>query len=112
MTKQSMGLRIAAAAALSLGLVMTAQAAPAKGTPKTSQPAQQTTAPNYGPWMMGPGMMYNWTPEQRRQYREQMGNMGYGPGMMRYGPGMMGYLTPEQRQQHWEQMRAMMGYGP
>jgi Spy/CpxP family protein refolding chaperone len=112
MTKYSTSLRIATAAALSFALAVAAQSVLAKGTPQANQPTRQSTVPSYGPWTMGPGMMYHWTPEQRRQYREQMGNLGYGPGMMGYGPGMMGNLTPEQRQQHWEQMRAMMGYGP
>lgn len=58
----------------------------------------------YGPGMMGPGTMYNWTPEQRRQHWEQMRRLGY-------GPGMMGQMTPQQRREHWEQM-GRMGYGP
>jgi hypothetical protein len=45
-----------------------------------------------GPGMMGPGMMYNRTPEQHWQ---QMGPMmGYGPGTM-MGPPVMGRDRPE-----------------
>ena len=60
--------------------------------------------------MMGPGMMYNWTPEQRQHHWQQMRQFGYGPGMM--SPGMMYNRTPEQRRQHWNQMGQMRGYGP
>jgi hypothetical protein len=51
--------------------------------------------------MMGPGMMWNLTPEQRQQHWQYMRqHMGYGPGMM--GPGMMygpwgGTSTPDTR---------------
>jgi hypothetical protein len=75
------------------------QAAIVDGTKQGNQPAQQTPTPTYGPWMMRPGikgpeMMYNWTPEQRRQHWEQMRQKGYGPGMLGYGPGwMMGPTT-------------------
>ena len=75
-----------------------------------AEPSQGNSM-GYGPGMMGPGGMYNWTSEQRRQHWEQMRQRGY-------GPGMMDYMTPEQRRQHWEQMGrmghgpGMMGYGP
>jgi len=49
----------------------------------------------YGPGMMGPGTMSNWTPEQRRQHWVQMRRLGYGPGMMGYGPGMMSGPRPQ-----------------
>jgi len=104
MIKQSTSLRIATAAALSFGIVLAGQSVFAKDASGANQPAQETTVPNYGPSMMGPGMMYGGTPAQRRPYWGQTDNRGY-------GPGMMGYMTPEQRQQNLEQMRAMMGYG-
>ena len=90
-------------AALSLGLFATFQAAEA--APPASATSTPVGAPGYayGPGMMGPGMMYNWTPEQRQQHWAQMRQLGS-------GPGMMWSLTPEQRQQHWEQMR-QLGYG-
>jgi hypothetical protein len=56
----------------------------------------------YGP--MGPGMMQDWTPEERRQHWEQMQRYGRGPSMMRN-------MTPEERERHWEWMRER-GYGP
>jgi len=51
--------------------------------------------------MMGPGMMWNMTPEQREEHWRYMHqNMPYGRGMM--GPGMMygpwgGTPTPDAR---------------
>lgn len=96
--------RVWIAAALSFGLLPTGPSAMAADASSTAQSSQRTPTPSYGPGMMGPGMMYNWAPEQRQQHWEQMRQEGYGPGMM-YS------WTPEQRQRHWEQMRQMMGNG-
>jgi len=98
------------AAALSLGLPFAVHSAMAAEPSSTMQSSQQTATQGYGPEMMGPGMMYNWTPEQRQHHWQQMRQFGYGPGMM--SPGMMYNWTPEQRRQHWNQMGQMMGYGP
>jgi len=98
------------AAALSFGLLLAAQSAMAANSSSTTQSSLQTATHGYGPGMMGPGMMYNWTPEQRQQHWEQMRQTGYGPRLM--GSGMMNNWTPEQRRQDWAQMGQMMGYGP
>lgn len=98
--------------ALSLGLLLAGQSAMATGTSSTTPSSTQTATQGYGPGMMGPGMMYDWTPEQRQRHWEQMRQAGYGPWMMgpgMMGPGMMYNGTPEQRGQ---QMGQMMGYGP
>jgi Spy/CpxP family protein refolding chaperone len=105
----SMKTHLWTAAALLFGLLLAVHSALA-AQPSPTQSTQQTATYGYGPGMMGPGMMYNWTPEQRQQYWDQMRQSGYGPGMM--GPGMMYNWTPEQRQQYWDQMRQYMGYGP
>lgn len=97
------------AAALSFGLLLAVHSAMAT-EPSSTQSSRQTTTQGYALGMMGPGMMYNWTPEQRQQHWQQMRQIGYGQGMM--GPGMMYNGTPEQRRQYWNQMGQMMGYGP
>lgn len=97
------------AAVLCLGLLLGIHSAIA-ADPSTTQSSGQATAQGYGPGMMGPGMMYNWTPEQRQKHWEWMRRRGYGPGMT--GPGMMYGSPPGQRQQSWTRMRPMMGYGP
>jgi hypothetical protein len=108
MTKDSTTARMALVAVLSLGLMLAAMSALAAGQSKSDQ---SDYGPGYGPWGMGPGMMYNWTPQQRRQHWDWMRQNGYGPGMM-YN------WTPAQRQQHWDWMRqngygrGMYGYGP
>lgn len=92
------------AVGLSFALLLAGQSAMAANDSTTTQSFHQTSMPGYGPGMMGPGMMSNWTPDQRRQHWDQMRQLGY-------GPGMMNNWTPQQRQQHWEQMRQMMGDG-
>ena len=82
-----------AAAALAM-IVMTvslpAHAADGVGPRTTTPPAMP--CPNCpwasGPGMMGPGVMWNLTPEQREEHWRYMHrNMPHGRGMM--GPGMM-----------------------
>ncbi len=75
------------AIALSVGLMLSGPAAMAAAA---AAPAQ-LPAPGFCP-RMGPGMMYNWTPQQRQQRWQQMHSMrGYGRGMMmgrRMGPAV------------------------
>jgi len=99
--------RLWTAAALSLGLLLAGQSVMATDSSTTTRSSPQTATQGYDPGMIGPGMMYNWTPQQRQRHWEQMRRTGDGPGMM--GPGMMYNRTPEQ---HWQQMGPMMGYGP
>ena len=95
-----------AAALTVLGLMASpATRAVESSTATTPPPAATMPCPNCpwggGPGMMGPGMMWNLTPEQRQQHWQYMRqHMGYGPGMM--GPGMMygpwgGTSTPDTR---------------
>jgi hypothetical protein len=98
------------AAALALGMLFPVHSAMAAEPSSTMQSSQQTVPQGYGQWMMGPGMMDNWTPKQRQQHWQQMRQSGYGPGMM--GPGMMYNWTPEQRQQYWNRTDQGTGYGP
>ena len=90
MTVYPITTRLAAATALSLGLLLSGSIATAADAPPATQPSTLPTAPTYGPGMMGPGMMDHMTPEQRQQHWEQMRQSGYGPGMMGQGQGMMG----------------------
>jgi Spy/CpxP family protein refolding chaperone len=85
---------VQATAALMLIGLATSPAARAADTTPPSTTTTPATAPcpscpwGGGPGMMGPGMMWNMTPEQRQQHWQYMRqHMGYGPGMM--GPGMM-----------------------
>jgi hypothetical protein len=75
------------AAALSFGLLLAGQSAMATDSSSTTQSSPRTATQGYGLGMIGLGMMYNWTPEQRQQHWEQMRQMGYGPGMM-MGPSV------------------------
>jgi hypothetical protein len=82
-----------AAALTVLGLMVSPVArAVESSTPTTTPPPATTPCPNCpwggGPGMMGPGMMWNMTPEQREEHWRYMhGDRPYGRGMM--GPGMM-----------------------
>jgi Spy/CpxP family protein refolding chaperone len=76
----SMKTQLWTATALLFGLLLAVHSAIA-AQPSPTPSIQQTATYGYGPGMMGPGMMYNWTPEQRQQYWDQMRQFrGYGPG--------------------------------
>lgn len=88
----------AALMAVSIAFSIPAAAAGSSGGPI------QVQGPGGGYGPMGPGMMYDWTPEQRQQHWEQM-------QQYRGGRGMMWNMTPEERERHWQWMRER-GFGP
>jgi Spy/CpxP family protein refolding chaperone len=75
-------------ATIAISLLLTGATVVAATGPKTTPAPGPGYGYGFGPGMMGPGGMYNWTPQQRQQHWRQMRQYGYGPGMM--GPGWGG----------------------